>query len=147
MNIYNISPCNTLGDDEELKCNIFNSYLATIKLINFNYQVLINTDKINFEKNFDILNKNTYLSTNNVQRNMIEEYKEYLIKLSKERQIYEKTFYIIVEKLNLNEKKQFEEAFNSMKNLGVSISKIENSDEVFKILYNTINKFDEEVSK
>ena len=139
INIYEVKPCTIIGENEEIKQNIFNAYLVLLKMITFNYQIVIKTGKADFNEILNILNRNMHSSDNAAQKRMIEKYKEYLFDLSKDVQLFTKTFYIITDKLTLQEESQFMEAFYSLKHLGISMEKITEERKLYNILYESIN--------
>ena len=140
INIYEIRPCTVIGESEALKQNIYNSYLVLLKMLTFNYQIVIKTDKADFNEIINILSKNIYSADNIAQKRIIEQYKEYLCDLSKAVQIFTKTFYITTSKLTSQEESQFFEAFNTLKHLGISMEKITDEEKLYNILYESINK-------
>jgi len=140
INIYEVKPCTVIGESEELKQNIYNAYLVLLKMITFNYQIIIKTGKTDFNEILNILNKNIYSSDNICQKKLIQEYKKYLFGLSKDVQLYTKTFYIITNKLTIQEESQLLEAFNTVKHLGITLEKITEEREIYDILYESINK-------
>jgi len=140
INIYEVKPCTVIGESEELKQNIYNAYLVLLKMITFNYQIVIKTGKTDFNEILNILNKNMYSADNTAQKKMIEQYKEYLFDLSKDIQIFTKTFYIITNKLTRQEETQLTEAFNTVKHLGITLQKITEERDIYNILYNSMNK-------
>ncbi len=111
-----------------------------LKMINFDYQVVINTSKIDFNSVLDVLNKNSYNTNNLSQKNIINQYKEYLYSLSKNHQIYSKSFYIAVRKLKRQEEEQLIEAFRVMRHMGINISKVTKEEKIYSILYENINR-------
>ena len=147
VNIYQVKPCTVIGKSEELKQNIYNAYLVFIKMITFNYQIIITTGKTDFNEILSILNENMYSSYNLAQKKMIGEYVQYLFDLSKDIQHFTKTFYIVTNKLTTQEEKQFKEAFNSVKHLGISIDKITDETSIYNILYESINKISKGVKE
>ena len=140
ISIYEIIPCKVIGESDEVKNSIFNAYLVALKMINFDYQIIINTNKMNFDSILNVLNKNIYDTDNAMQKKFIAEYKKHLFTLSKEVQIFCKSFYLVINKLKVVEENQLKEAFNTMKHLGVSIKKITNEEKLYRILYESINK-------
>jgi len=109
-------------------------------MITFNFQIVIKTGKTDFNGILNILNKNIYSADNVAQKNLIEEYKEYLFDLSKDIQIFTKTFYIITNKLTFQEENQIIDAFSTVKHLGISIEKITEENKIYNILYESMNK-------
>lgn len=140
INIYEVKPCTVLGEREELKQNIYNAYLVLLKMITFNYQILIKTGKTDFNEILNVLNKNIYSADNMAQKKMIQQYKEYLFDLSKDIQLFTKTFYIITNKLTMQEESQLIEAFSTVQHLGICLEKITDERRIYNILYENINK-------
>lgn len=143
VNIYEVTPCMIIDDSDEIKNNIFNSYLLALKMINFDYQIIVNTSKMNFNNILNVLNKNIYNTDNAMQKKFIIEYKRHLFNLSKEVQIFCKSFYFVINKLKTTDENQLKEAFNNMKHLGISIQKVTTEEKIYKILYESINRISE----
>lgn len=140
INMYEIKPCTVLGESDELKQNIYNAYIAALKMITFNYKIVIKTGKLDFYEILNILNQNIYSTYNMAQKKIIEEYKRYLLDLSKSIQLFTKTFYIVTDKLTVQEETQLIEAFRLVKHLGINIEKITDERILYDILYESINK-------
>lgn len=140
VNIYEVTPCMVIGDSDQIKNSIFNAYLVALKMINFDYQIIINTSKMSFSNILNVLNKNLYNTDNAMQKKFIVEYKKYLFDLSKEVQIFCKSFYLVINKLKIADENQLKEAFNTMKHLGISIQKITEEEKLYRILYESINR-------
>lgn len=140
LNIYEVKPCTVLGESEELERNIYNAYLVLLKMITFNYKIVINVGKMDFNGILNVLNKNIYSTYNIAQKKIIEHYKEYLFNLSKKIQLFTKTFYMITSKLTIQEENQLIEAFKTVQHLGIKIEKIKDERKLYDILYESINK-------
>lgn len=110
-------------------------------MITFNYQIVIKTGKTNFNEIMHILNNNMYTTNNIKQKNMISQYKKYLLDISKDVKLFTKTFYIITKKLTIQEENQLMDAFNTVKHLGINIEKITDERKIYNILYESMNKF------
>ena len=140
INIYKIEPCKILNRNIEFEQSLYNSYLSTIKMMDFNYQILVDTKKIETEKLIDKLNNNEYITNNKGHKMVINKYKEYLQNITSKVNVYEKSFYIITNKLTEEKEKTLEEGFSFLKNVGISINKIVDEDTIYNILYRVINQ-------
>lgn len=140
MVVYKIVPCRVINKSIELEQQIYSAYIAFIKMINFNYQIIIETKVINFNNLIDNLNKNIYLSNDYFHKSIMEEYKNYLHELSNEINIYDRQFYFIVEQLDIEKEKRLKEGGDFLQSIGVKIDKVKDDDEIFKLMYESINK-------
>lgn len=145
INIYEIVPCTIISGNNELKRNIFNSYLVILKMIHIDYRILVITKRMDFKGIIDLLNKNIYVTDNISQKKIIEDYKEYLLNISKEIALFDKEYYLITNKLKKQEEMELIEAFNVIKHLGIDILKVTDERKIYKILYECINKIAEGV--
>ncbi len=68
VNIYNVKPCKVINESIEQQQQIFSSYLAAIKMFNFNYKVIIETKRIDFNNMISKLDNNMHLSNNEGQK-------------------------------------------------------------------------------
>lgn len=109
-------------------------------MINFNYQIVIETKRIDFNNLFDNLDKNIYLSNDDMHRSVIEKYKEYLNKLSNQISVYDRKFYFITEQLDMESERRLIEGFNFLGSLGVKIERIMDNEKIFSLLYELVNK-------
>lgn len=139
VNIYDVKPCKVINKNVEQEQQIFSSYLAAIKMFNFNYQVIIETKRIDFNNMVSKLDNNIHLSNNEIQKNIIQKYKEYLLELSNEIDVYDRKFTMACQKLGNENIKTLEEGFEYLKAVGVEIKKI-TKDDVFKKTYEMINQ-------
>ena len=138
--MYDVKPCKVINKNVEQEQQIFSSYLAAIKMFSFNYQVIIETKRIDFNNMISKLDNNIYLSNNHKQKNIIQKYKEYLYVLSNELDVYDRKFIMTCEKSGDENCKTLEEGFEYLKGIGVDIKKITNDNEVFKKVYEMVNK-------
>lgn len=116
-------------------------------MITFKYKIIIKTGKTDFNGILNILNKNIYSSDNLAQKKIIQEYKKYLFDLSKQVQIFTKTFYMITNNLTIQEENQLTEAFNMVKHLGITLEKITEESKLYNILYESINRISKGVEE
>lgn len=140
ISIYKIKPCNVINRSDEFENQIYSAYLSAIRMINFNHQILIETKKLDFKNIFDKLDKNIYLTDEYKQKEIVQEYKNYMMKISKDINVYNRTFYLIVDELDMEKEKRLKEAFSFLENVGIKIKKITDNDRLYKLLYETINR-------
>lgn len=145
INIYEIVPGTIINENNELKRNIFNAYLVALKMIHVDYQILVITQRMDFNTILDLLNKNIHVTNNINQKKIIEDYKEYLLNISKETKLFDRKYYLVTNKLKKQEETELTEAFNMMNHLGIEILKVTDENKIYKILYECINKIAEGV--
>ena len=100
-------------------------------MLRIDYQLLIVTKRMDFKEIIDLLNKNIYVTDNISQKKVIEDYKEYLLNVYRETELFNT---------------ELIEAFNMMKHLGINILKMTDEKKIYKILYECINKIAEGVN-
>lgn len=137
--LYNVKPCKVINKNIEQEQQIFSSYLAAIRMFNFNYKVIIETKRIDFNNMISKLDNNIYLSNNKTQKKIIQKYKEYLNELSNEVNVYDRNFTMVFEKLDNENSKALQEGFKYLKTVGIDINRV-TKDNVFKKVYEMINK-------
>lgn len=140
ISLYKVTPCNVINKNVELEEQIYVAYIAAIKMISFNYQIIIQTKKIDFKKMLNILNNNIHLSNDYMHRLIIQKYKEYLENLSKEINVYGRYLYFITEQLDIEKERRLKEGFEFLEGIGVSIERIIHDEEIFRVTYEMINK-------
>ena len=115
-------------------------------MLRIDYQLLIVTKRMDFKEIIDLLNKNIYVTDNISQKKVIEDYKEYLLNVYRETELFNREYYLITDKLKKQEETELIEAFNMMKHLGINILKMTDEKKIYKILYECINKIAEGVN-
>ena len=130
----------------EVEQQIFNTYLHTIKMINFDYEIIVSTEKIEFNTIQTILEKNSYLTCNDKQKRLINNYKEYLNSFPAKSKIYKKKFYIVFKDIDNRKQREIEEMDKILNSIGIRIRKITEEGELFKLLYEMINEIRGELS-
>ena len=142
ISLYKVIPCIVINKNIELEQQIYAAYVAAIKMITFNYQIIIETKKIDFNIMLDSLNNNMHMSNDYMHRQIIEEYKGYLESLSSEINVYDRCFYFVTEKLDIEKERRLKEGFNFLESIGVRIERIMDDEEIFKITYEMVNKIE-----
>ena len=138
--VYEVKPCRVIEKNNEIEEQIYSAYLYAIKMINFDYQIILRTEKMQFECIEEVLEKNSYITKNSKQKRAIREYREYLQGVTNETQILRRNIYLLIGKMNESKEKDIEEMFKTLKNIGIHIKEIKDSNEVFKLLFETINE-------
>ena len=144
ISVYRVMPCRVINRNLELEQQIYTAYVATIKMITFNYQIIIETKRINFNIILNSLNNNIHLSNDYMHRKIIAEYKEYLENLSSEINVYDRYFYFVTEALDMEKERRLKEGFGFLESIGVRIERLVNNEEIFRLTYELINKIEGE---
>ena len=140
ISMYKVMPCRVINKNLELEEQIYASYLATIKMVTFNYQIIIETKRIEFNVMLNNLNNSIHMSNDYMHRQIIEKYKEYLENLSSEKNVYNRYFYFVTEELNAEKERRLKEGFCFLESIGVRIERVVADDEIFRLTYEMINK-------
>ena len=101
IKIIKVTPINyELKSDLEKK-TILNSYKTFLKTCNFNLQILIQSRKENLEKQISILEKEKNLKNNSKEKQIFNNYIEYIKRINFENKSSSKNFFIIIhQKIN-----------------------------------------------
>lgn len=140
INIYKLTPSLVLDTNDELENTFYSSYIRSIKMMNIDYEILVETNKLKLDKAFDNLFKIEYETKNGKQKKMIENYEEYFKALANNVEIYERNILIILKKLNVTEEKKFIEGLKNLSYLGIETKKVTEREEILRILHENINR-------
>lgn len=96
IKIIKIIPINYELKSELEKKTILNSYKTFLKTCNFNLQILIQSKKENLEKQFSILEQEKNQKKTPEEKEIFDNYIEYIKKINFENKSSSKNFYIII---------------------------------------------------
>ena len=122
IKIIKISPINFNLKSELEKEAILNSYKIFLKTCNFNFQILIQSNKEDLSKHIEDINKNSLNEENQIQ-NISKNYISYIQSLNHSKKSSSKNFYIILKYKNNNKE------ITNIQDLAIE----ELNDEYFKI--------------
>ena len=102
IKIIKIAPINFSLKSELEKEAILNSYKIFLKTCNFDFQILIQSNKEDLSNHFLQLNNNSELEEKNI-REITKKYINYLKELNNKNKSSSKNYYIIIDHENTNE--------------------------------------------
>ena len=102
IKIIKIKPINFSLKSELEKEAILNSYKIFLKTCNFDFQILIQSNKEDLSNHFLQLNNNSELEEKNI-REITKKYINYLKELNNKNKSSSKNYYIIIDHENTNE--------------------------------------------
>ena len=154
IKILKIIPINyNLKSDLE-KSSILNSYKILLKTCNFNFQILIQSNKEDLSQHISNIQKNIQKINNKKIEKISENYIEYINKININKKSSSKDFYIIISNENNKTKKEFIESYEIIKNelkekyfkikeclsrCGNSVIEINEKKEIINIIYSFLN--------
>ena len=154
IKILKIIPINyNLKSDLE-KSSILNSYKILLKTCNFNFQILIQSNKEDLSQHISNIQKNIKKINNKKIEKISENYIEYINIININKKSSSKDFYIIISNENNKTKKEFIESYEIIKNelkekyfkikeclsrCGNSVYEISSKKEIKKIFYSFLN--------
>ena len=154
IKILKIIPINyNLKSDLE-KSSILNSYKILLKTCNFNFQILIQSNKEDLSQHISNIKKNIKKINNKKIEKISENYIEYINKININKKSSSKDFYIIISNENNKTKKEFIESYEIIKNelkekyfkikeclsrCGNSVIEINEKKEIINIIYSFLN--------
>ena len=101
LKIIKIKPINfSLKSDLEKEA-IFNSYKIFLKTCNFNFQILIQSNKEDLSNHFSQVRENSNLENKNIQE-ISEKYINYIKKINNNNKSSSKNYYIVISYENTN---------------------------------------------
>ena len=110
VKIINIKPINfNLKSDLEKEA-ILNSYKIFLKTCNFNFQILIQSNKVDLSNHFSLINNNLIQEEKNIQ-NISNKYINYIKELNNNKKSSSKNYYLIISYENKNNEKINEEFY------------------------------------
>lgn len=151
IKIIKINPINfNLKSDLEKEA-ILNSYKIFLKTCNFNFQILVQSNKEDLTKHIDKIEKNL-IQENNLIQNISKKYIQYIKQLNHEKKSSSKNFYIILKCKNenkeiLNDEDYLIEKLNEqyfkikecLSRCGNIVSDINNKKQIIDILFSFLN--------
>lgn len=105
VKILKILPINFNLKSELEKESILNSYKIFLKTCNFNFQILIQSNKENLEKNISDINSQKNKEKEKIKK-ISENYINYIKELNKNKKSSNKIFYIIISVKKVEEKEE-----------------------------------------
>lgn len=151
IKILNISPINFNLKSNLEKESILNSYKIFLKTCNFNFQILVQSNKEDLTKHIDKIEKNL-IQENNLIQNISKKYIQYIKQLNHEKKSSSKNFYIILKCKNenkeiLNDEDYLIEKLNEqyfkikecLSRCGNIVSDINNKKQIIDILFSFLN--------
>ena len=104
LKIFKVEPINFKLKSESEKNAILNSYKQFLKICNFDMQIIIQTDSINLDNHFNVIDN--FKNTETDLANMAEDYKNLIKSVAKERESISRKFYIVTTNKNTNVKEK-----------------------------------------
>lgn len=151
IKIIKVSSINFNLKSEFEKEAILNSYKIFLKTCNFNFQILIQSNKEDLTKHINKIEKNI-IQENNLIKNISKKYIQYIKKLNHEKKSSSKNFYIILKCKNenkeiLNDEDYLIEKLNEqyfkikecLSRCGNIVSDINNKKQIIDILFSFLN--------
>ena len=152
IKILKINPINFNLKSELEKESILNSYKIFLKTCNFNFQILIQSNKEDLSKHISNIQKNSNKENNNI--NIIaKKYTEYIKKINNEKKSSSKNFYIIIKYENKNKELNNEENYiiqelnekyfkikDCLSRCGNTVNDFSDKEEIKKVLFSFLNK-------
>ena len=105
IKIMKVNPINFNLKSNLEKDAILNSYKIFLKTCNFNFQILIQSNKENLEKNISDINSQKNKEKEKIKK-ISENYINYIKELNKNKKSSNKTFYIIISVKKVEEKEE-----------------------------------------
>ena len=151
IKIIKINPINFNLKSELEQEAILNSYKIFLKTCNFNFQILIQSNKKDLSKHILNIQKQINFEKNNLQK-ISQKYIEYIKKLNNNKRSSSKNFYIIIKYKNYSEIKDIEnnaiqelndnyfKIKESLSRCGNIVTDFSNKEEIKQILYSFFNK-------
>ena len=154
IKILKIIPINYYLKSDLEKSSILNSYKILLKTCNFNFQILIQSNKEDLSQHISNIKKNIKKINNKKIEKISENYIEYINKININKKSSSKDFYIIISNENNKTKKEFIESYEIIKNelkekyfkikeclsrCGNSVIEINEKKEIINIIYSFLN--------
>ena len=151
VKILKVIPINFNLKTQLEKESILNSYKIFLKTCNFNFQILVQSNKEDLTKHIDKIEKNL-IQENNLIQNISKKYIQYIKQLNHEKKSSSKNFYIILKCKNenkeiLNDEDYLIEKLNEqyfkikecLSRCGNIVSDINNKKQIIDILFSFLN--------
>ena len=149
IKIIKINPINFNLKSELEKESILNSYKIFLKTCNFNFQILIQSNKEDLSKNISIIKNNLKNKKEEFLNNIADEYIKYINNINSIKKSSSKNFYLIIS--NENEEKNNEEIIleelnekffkikECLSRCGNIVTGISSKKELIQIIYSFLN--------
>ena len=151
IKIIEIKPINFNLKSELEKEAILNSYKIFLKTCNFNFQILIQSNKEDLSNHFSQVRENSNLENKNIQE-ISEKYINYIKEINNNNKSSSKNYYIIINYENTNNEIQDMESYaiedlnnkyfkikNCLARCGNNAINILNKEEIKEILFSFLN--------
>ena len=152
LKIIQVKPINfSLKSDLEKEA-IFNSYKILLKTCNFNFQILIQSNKEDLSNHFSKINDNLILEEKNIQE-ISKNYINYIKELNNNKKSSSKNYYIIIDFVNKNDeiidvdtyaiddlKNKYFKVKDCLARCGNSVTDVTQKEELINILFSFFNK-------
>ncbi|MBR3254912.1 MAG: hypothetical protein IKF97_01600 [Clostridia bacterium] len=149
IKIIKVNPINFNLKSELEKESILNSYKIFLKTCNFNFQILIQSNKENLSKNISIIKNNLKNKKEEFLNNIADDYIKYINSINSNKKSSSKNFYliissneeqknnedIIIEELNEN----FFKIKECISRCGNIVNGISNKNDLIEIIYSFLN--------
>lgn len=139
ISIFEIGEICLLEQDKNVEETIKNAYIACVRSISVDYQILIKTDKINMQDYIDDVSKKQCEILNDELKYASKKYIEYLRDIWKAKKIYMTKYYFLASELSEQDEKNIKLAFKEMEELGLKVIKIEDKEKIYNLFRECIN--------
>ena len=152
LKILRIKPVNFSLKSELEKEAILNSYKIFLKTCNFNFQILIQSNKEDLTNHFTKINENLNSEEKNIQE-ISKKYINYIKKLNNNKKSSSKNYYIIIDFVNKNDeiidvdtyaiddlKNKYFKVKDCLARCGNSVTDVTQKEELINILFSFFNK-------
>ncbi len=106
IKIIKVEPINYNLKSELEKESILNSYKIFLKTCDFNFQILIQSNKQDLSKNISLIKNNIKNKRENYLKKISEEYINYINEINLNKKSSSKNFYIIIPNINNNDQNE-----------------------------------------
>ena len=152
LKILRIKPVNFSLKSELEKEAILNSYKIFLKTCNFNFQILIQSNKEDLTNHFTKINENLNSEEKNIQE-ISKKYINYIKELNNNKKSSSKNYYIILDFVNKNDdiidvdtyaiddlKNKYFKVKDCLARCGNSVTDVTQKEELINILFSFFNK-------
>lgn len=150
LKILKVYPINYQLKSELEKQAILNSYKTFLKMIDFDIQIIIQSNKEDISKHINMLKKQKEKSLNNKNMvNLYQKYIEFINQKNKEKNSSSKNFYILIKSQNMLEnqentaiqelKDKYLKIKDNLSRCGNNVEEIKNKKETKEIYFSFLN--------
>lgn len=133
VEIYKVEAINIVACDENIKNNIYNSYLSTIRSLPNSFQIVVMKEKSSLKNEIEQYKKRMLIIENYGLKLAMKKYIEYLEQMENDNNIYNINHYLVVEVKN-KEENDIVDVFSNLKELGIRTIKIKSKKDVESVL-------------